>query len=310
MKIIFFGSDDFALAHLKVLIASSHQVVACVTPTDKPKGRGLAVVFSPVKACALKDHIPVLQPLDLNDPRTISQLKALDSDLFVVIAYGTWLPPKVLEIPRLFTLNVHGSLLPRYRGAAPINWAIINGDRETGLTIMRLNSKMDAGDIVSQEKIPIDNNETAVTLRAKMMDRGPSFLLKTIETIEQRSFTFKPQDKNAVTLAPKLTKALGLIDWRKGACKIHNLVRGLVPWPTAYTYYRGKVLKILETEVVEENLENFEAGEVMRVTDQGFVVKTAEKSLFIKTVHLEASKPMNASDFVLGHKLSVGERLG
>ena len=304
MNIIFFGSDDFAAAHLLSLMNSKHKVLACVTQPDRPKGRGMKVVVSPVKECAQTHKIPLLQPSSLKDRSFIEGIKDLQSDLFVVVAYGQFLPPEVLNIPSFGAVNVHASLLPKYRGAAPINWALINGEQETGISIMKINEEMDAGDILVQSKTTIDREETAVTLRAKMIKQGPDVLLKTINGLEK--CTPKAQDDGLVTFAPKLTKELGHIQWTKQAQEIHNSVRGLLPWPGAYTFYKGKLLKILETEVIEEDFSKNEPGEVSEISKEGIVVSTGNNGLLMKKVHLQDSKPMDAHSFVIGHEVEVG----
>ncbi len=306
MNIIFFGSDDFAAIHLEALFGSQHKVCACVTQPDKPRGRGMEVSASPIKEAALRKGIPVLQPTDLRERPFLSELQTFNADLFVVIAYGRLLPAEVLSIPRTFAINVHSSLLPKYRGAAPINWAIVHGERETGISIMRVAAKMDAGDIIAQQKFKILKADTAVSVRARMMETGPKLLLKTIDSIEKGTYTFTVQDDQKATLAPKLTKELGEIRWSKPARDINNLARGLLPWPGAYTYYQGKFLKILEMEVVPHNFLSYSPGEVTKVDKKGFTVATADQGLLVKTVHLEASKPMSAYQFMMGHRLEPG----
>ena len=308
MNIVFFGSDDFAAAHLKALIDSRHEVAACVTQPDKPKGRGWKVSGSTVKQCAGEHKILVLQPTRLRDEVFLSQLRCLDSDLFVVVAYGQFLPDEVLAVPHRFAVNVHSSLLPKYRGAAPINWAIVNGERQTGISIMKISSVLDAGDILVQEKIAIARDDTAVTLRTRMSQICPFFLLETMDTIEKNAYTLTPQAHEAATFAPKLTKELGRIRWDSKAEVIYNLVRGLLPWPAAYTFYKGKLLKILETEVMDKDFSVVSSGEVTEIDKKGFVVAAAGGGLRIKKVHFEASRPMEAHDFVAGHKLGVGFR--
>jgi len=306
MNIVFFGSDDFAAIHLEALFGSKHKVCACVTQPDKPRGRGMEVSVSPIKAAALRQGIPVFQPTDLREKSFMSQLQAFDTELFVVIAYGRFLPAEVLSIPRTFAINVHSSLLPKYRGAAPINWAVINGEHETGISIMRVAAKMDAGDILAQKKLKILRADTAASVRTRMMEMGPEFLLKTIDSIDKGTYTFTVQDDQKATLAPKLTKELGEIQWSKKASALHDLARGLLPWPGAYTYYQGKLLKILEAEVVSHNFLSYSPGEVTKVDKKGFTVATADQGLLVKMVHLEASKPMSAYQFMMGHRLEPG----
>lgn len=309
MNIIFFGSDDFAKAHLERLGHSAHKIVACVTPPDKEKGRGLKLTVSPIKDYALENQIPILQPVTLKAPDVINKLKSFNPDLFVVIAYGKILPPEVLAIPYICAMNVHGSLLPKYRGAAPINWAILNGEEETGLSIIKMSSTMDAGDIFSQVKISIEEKETALSLRVKMMAQGPDFLVKTIQSIEENNYTLTVQNSKDVTLAPKLTKELGKIDWEKSALQIDRLVRGLYPWPSAYTFYKGKMLKILKAEVAS-SYQSSVPGQVLDIQHDSIGVSCAQGGLLIKKVHLDSAKPMAMDDFLSGHQLKVGDKLG
>ncbi len=310
MNIIFFGSDDFALTSLEKLIESEHKVLACVTPPDKPKGRGMRMVISPIKEGALRRGIPVLEPSRLEDPPLIEQFKSFQSDLFVVVAYGRILPIEVLSIPYLCCMNVHGSWLPQYRGAAPINWAIINGEEETGISIIKMNTRMDAGDIFAQDRIKITPDDNSLTLRSKMAQLGSDLLLKTIDALEKNAYSLAGQDSSKITYAPKLTKELGLIQWNKSAPSIHNLVRGLLPWPGAYTYYQGKLLKILQTQIIPINSagKSASAGEVLEITAQGFIVATADQGLLIRQVHPESAKAIDARSFVAGYKLNVGFR--
>ncbi len=330
MNIVFFGSDDFATVHLESLIGSTHEVVACVTQPDRPKGRGMKVIVSPVKECAARNSVPVFQPTSFKDEGFVEALKQFEAEVFVVIAYGRFLSQEVLDIPTQCAINVHGSLLPKYRGAAPINWAIIKGESETGLSIIKMNVQMDAGAVLAQEKILIEAEDTSVTLRAKMMQSGPSLLLKTMEDLMGGSAVCV-QDTTAVTFAPKLTKELGHIQWEQSAEEIHNLVRGLLPWPTAYTFYKGKLLKILATEIVERDDEDCKPGEIIEISKDGFIVTTGLNRkqtsgvcvgsdftqtpevclrLLIKQVQLEGGKVMDAYSFTLGHKVEIGLLLG
>lgn len=308
MKIVFFGSDDFAQRHLEALVGSSHDILACVTQPDRPKGRGMKVAESLVKITAQKNKISVLQPAILTEQPFIDTLKKYAADLFVVIAYGRILPAAVLKIPKLFTLNVHASLLPRYRGAAPINWAIIHGDKKTGITIMKLNEQMDAGDIIEQMTLDILPADDAQTLREKMMQAGPKFLLSTLENIAANRCQFKKQNIKEVTLAPKLTKDLGKINWDKPAVEIHNLVRGLVPWPTAFTAVKDKSLKILLSQVVSQKAAT--PGQIIALSKEGILVSCRDQALLLKRVQPQDGKPMDAHAFVIGHNLKIGDRLG
>ncbi len=308
MKIIFFGSDDFAGMHMEALIKSSHQVVAAVTQPDKAKGRGMKVVFSPIKELAVKYKIPLLQPETLKDPQIVAELKSFQADLFVVIAYGKILPQEVLDIPKIMPINVHGSLLPKYRGAAPINFAVMNGDEVTGLTIIKMNAAMDAGEIIAQHEMGIRPIDDASTLRIKMMQQGKEFLVKTVDQIAQGKFSLIPQDETKVTLASKLTKGMSKIDWKQPAVIIHNQVRGLQPWPGASTFYQGKQLKIYSTSVIPDETQAA-CGEIISADKNGVVVKAGEGAVLIGEIQLEGGTKMTAQQYLVGHSLPKGSIL-
>jgi len=305
MKIVFFGSDDFAAENLQRLLAEKFAVVACVTQPDRPSGRGLQVIASPIKIIARDNNIALLQPEKLRDEDFQSKIKSFRADLFVVIAYGQILPSVLLKMPKIFCVNVHGSLLPKYRGAAPVNWAVINGDKETGFTIMKMSPKMDAGEIIIQEKLNIGDDETSESLRARMAKSSAKRLCRTINDIGAGKFNLKPQNEAEVTMAAKLTKELGKIDWDKSAAEIHNLVRGLLPWPAAYTSIQSKTLKILQTSV--DSSSAFGApGTILQITKKGIAVATGQGALVIQQVHPESGKSMPAHAFALGQRLHAG----
>jgi methionyl-tRNA formyltransferase len=311
MRIVFFGSDDFALVHLDQLVDSSHQVVACVTQPDKPKGRGMRVTYSDIKKRAQQGGVPVYQPADLHAPDFVQALRSLGSDLFVVIAYGRFLPDALLAVPKFFSVNLHASLLPKYRGAAPINWAIINGETETGLSIIKMNARMDAGQIISRYAMPIGPEETAACLRERMKTVGPAFLVETLDMIEARAGQVPATDQDAreVTRAPKVTKSMARIDWRQSAQAIHNRVRGLLPRPAAFTYLHQKRMKILHTQVQPMDVSTREPGCVIEVLPESLVVATGAQALKIFKVHMESGKPMDVSQFLRGHPVTPGLRL-
>ncbi len=308
MKIIFFGSDDFALRHLEALIDSSHEVLAVVTQPDTHKNRGMKLIVSPIKECARAHAIDVLQPTDLKEVSFIEACHKYEADLFIVIAYGRFLPQVVLDIPKICALNVHGSLLPKYRGAAPINWAIINGEKETGVSIIKLNVRMDAGDILSHVPMLITDEDTSITLRQRMMEEGAVLLLGTLDLLMQDPDhqSSEAQVEGDVTFAPKLSKECGLIDWNKSAVEIFNKIRGLLPWPGAYTMYEGKRLKFLESLVLADDCTSVRPGSIISADKMGLVVATADVGLLIKKVHLENSKPMDAHSFLIGHPIKIG----
>ena len=310
MKIVFFGSDDFAAAHLRDVIASPFTVCGCVTQPDRPKGRGMKLNVSPVKVVAEQHAVPVLQPDSLLDPGFLKALEAMGADLFVVIAYGRFLTPQLLTMPPAGAINLHPSLLPRYRGAAPINWAIIRGETRTGISIIRLNKRMDAGDVIAQTDVDIRPEDTAVTLRERMVPIGCDLLRETIDKIGRDACPSKPQDPGAVTLAPKLTKAAGQVLWdRQTAGEIHNLVRGLLPWPTAYTTLAGKTVKLLSTEPIPgETAGN--PGEIIAVDKESLTVRAAAGAVKIWQVHPESAKAMSAGELIRGYHLHSGQKVG
>ncbi len=306
MKIIFFGSDDFAAVHLEHLLTCGHELLACVTGPDKPRGRGLKLSVSLIKQIASKRQIPCLQPLSLKDSSIVENLKSYGADIFVVVAYGRLLTQEILDIPKMLCMNVHGSLLPKYRGAAPLNWAILNGDKETGVTIQKMALSLDAGDIITQEKMRIDDDENAAQLRQRMALVGAKLLVKVLGKRPLGQFLLSPQDETKATYAPKLTKEMGKIDWKKPAQSIVNQVRGLAPWPGAYTFYNGKMLKITQVQISTEDTVKFTPGEVINVSRNGFHVACSDKALLIKEVQPEAGKVMPAISFVAGYKIVQG----
>lgn len=305
MRIVFFGSDDFAGTCLKEILKSSHEIVACVTQPDTRQGRGMKLSLSPIKQIAFDDDLLCLQPDSLKESSVIEALRFLQADLFVVVAYGKILSETILNIPKLFCVNVHGSLLPKYRGAAPVNWAIINGENETGVTIMKMNAKMDAGDIISQEVMPLSNEITSDVLREQMAQVGAKLLVTTLDQIAQGSYACTAQDEAQVTVAHKLTKEMGRIDWNQPAIDIERRIRGLKPWPGTYCMYKGKILKILQASVVQGA---GSSGDILEISKNGITVACSHDALLIKEVHLEASKPALAHSFLQGHPLKIGQK--
>jgi methionyl-tRNA formyltransferase len=309
MRILFFGCDDFAAVNLRRLLDDGHKVVGLVTQPDKPKGRGLHVIYSPTKEIALSKSIEVFQPATLKEQAAMDTLKAFTADLFVVIAYGLFLPEKVLKLPKHFCVNVHASLLPKYRGAAPINWAIINGEKETGVTLMKMNTTMDGGEIIAQARCEVPGNMTSAALRVRLASIGAELLSDMIPEIKVGKYQLVPQDAQQVTRAPKMHKDLGHIQWTESAKRIHDLVRGTQPWPGAFTFLRGKLLKILDTAVVD-TMAKGKPGEIVELHKDGFFVQAGDRAVLIRKVHPANSKPMDARAFLAGHKLTVGEVLG
>jgi len=311
MRIVFFGSAHFAVPALEVLIKNKHEIVCVVTQPDKQKGRHLQLSATDVKSTASAAKLKIFQPENINSKESVKFLKNLEADLFIVVAYGQILSQEVLDTPKLMPINIHASLLPRYRGAAPINWAIINGDKLSGVTIMYVTRKMDCGPIMLQKEIKIEDKDTSVSLEEKLSQAGAQLLIEALTLIDQRDYRLIDQDEEKVVLAPKMTKEIGLIDWNTPATDIHNQIRGVLPWPGAFTSYRKKLLKIFQADVLPI-FPNHKpvCGEVVRADKHGIVVACARGFLEVKELQLEAGKRMSAQNFIIGHKLTLGEILG
>jgi methionyl-tRNA formyltransferase len=310
MRIVFMGTPEFAVPSLHAIKKSSHELAGVVTAPDKPVGRGLKVQPSPVKQVALNFSVPTFQPNELNDPEFIAQVTELHADLFVVVAFRI-LPASVFGIPPKGTINLHASLLPKYRGAAPINWAIINGENETGVTTIFIQEKVDAGDLILQKRLAIGDEETAGELHDRLSTAGAELLRETIDLIA-KGIAPRRQQTGEPTRAPKLTKELMQIDWQRPAARIKNLIRGLSPSPGAFTFLHGKILKILRARLAAVSELRGKPGEVIRVdlkTGQ-IVVASGVGDLEIIELQLEGKRSMSAKEFLLGHALKAGERLG
>lgn len=303
------GTPDPAATCLKALIEAKETVIAVITQPDRPKGRGLKVTPSPVKDIALHYNIAVHQPEKIKDAKAIELIKSLNPDLIVVVAYGKILPKEILGIPKYGAINVHASLLPKYRGAAPVQQALLNGEKETGVTIMRMEEALDTGDIIVQKSVPIADGDNTQTLTEKLFDVGSKLLVETIKLIESGKASGVKQDERLMSYAPALKKETGLIDWKRSAKEIFNQIRACNPWPVAYTYFNGKMLKILSAEVGLAT-KIFDPGEVIDcVRDEGFIVAAGSGTIYVKEVQLEGGKRMHAWEFLIGHKIKVGDVL-
>jgi methionyl-tRNA formyltransferase len=312
MKIVFFGTAEFAIPSLRALIGSTHEVVTVVTQPDRARGRNLKLSPPPVKVLAETRGIPVYQPADASCPEAVARLQALAPDLFVVIAFGQILGKEALAIPKKYSVNVHGSMLPRWRGAAPTNWAIMSGDSASGVTVIRMNERMDEGDIIAARETTIDAGETNITLGERLSEMGAGLLLESLELIGRGTERFARQREDQATTAPKLRKEDGLIDWRLDAGAICRRVRGLIPWPGAYTYLGDKALKILAVEACDCPANTAaEAGEVMEVVKgKGVVVKAGSGAVAVTHLQIEGKKALDADAFVRGHRIAEGDRFG
>lgn len=307
MNIIFMGTPEFAVPTLKKLHLSKHLILAVVTQPDRPKGRGREMQPSPVKKFALESGLETLQPEKAREPGFLEALRRLQPDLIVVAAYGQILSEEFLAIPKHFCMNLHSSLLPKHRGAAPINWAIINGDKETGVTIMKIAKELDSGDILLAAKTPIKETDDAQTLHDTLAEMGASLILETISLLEQNSLTFTPQDDLQSSYAHKLKKTDGLIQWEQEAETIRNRIRGLEPWPGAYTFFKGSRLRVCKAETTEGDRRD-QAGRIVRISDYGMEVGASQGRLIITELQPEGKKRMSAKSFLRGHAVEVGDR--
>lgn len=311
MKIIYMGTPDFAVAPLEAILKAGHEVTAVVTQPDRQKGRGREVQYSPVKECALSYGIPVLQPLKIKEKDAVEELRKYPADIFVVAAFGQLLSEEILNMPRLGCINIHASLLPAYRGAAPIQWCVINGEEKTGVTIMQMAKGMDTGDILLQKEVVLDEKETGGSLFDRLMETGAELIVEVLPKIEVGELTPVVQKEELATYAGKITKDMGNIDFAKSAVTIERLIRGLNPWPSAFTHYKGKILKIWEADVVSEcaNAENPVPGTVIAMDKESFTLATGEGALRIRSLQPEGKKRMSCAEFMRGYEVKVGEAL-
>lgn len=302
LRIIFMGTPEFAVPGLQILVENGYQVVAVVTAPDKPKGRGQKVIPSPVKEYALSQGIPVLQPTNLKYPEFLEELSSYHANLQIVIAFRM-LPEAVWNMPAIGTFNLHASLLPQYRGAAPINWAIIKGEKETGLTTFFLKHEIDTGNILFQEKEPIHPEDTAGSLYERLMHKGARLVLKTVQAIEAQNYQQQPQADAAATHAPKIFKETCQIDWHKPAESIRHFVRGLSPYPAAWTELKGQHCKIYQVTLKGEAAPEKEPGELVTDNKNFIAIKAADQLVYIEELQLQGKKRMSAKDFLRGNKL-------
>ena len=308
MKIVFMGTPDFAKGALEALIAAGHEITAVVTQPDKAKGRSKELQFPPVKECALAHNIPVMQPVRIKTPEAIAELARYEADVFVVAAFGQILSQEILDMPPYGSLNIHGSLLPKYRGASPIQQVIVDGEKETGVTIMQMDAGIDTGDMLYKRSIEIEDTDTFETLHDKLMVLGGEAIVEALELLEDDALVPEKQDDALSCHAKLITKEMGNIDFTKKAIEINRLVRGLNPWPSAYTFYKGKQMKVWETKVADRTCDK-QPGTITEVTKDAIKVACGEGVLEIYSLQLEGKKRMSAHDFLLGVKVQEGEQL-
>lgn len=320
MRIVFMGTPDFSVPALKALVEAGHQVIAVVTQPDKPKGRGKEVQMTPVKIQAMEYGIPVYQPAKVREASFVEVLKGLEADVYVVIAFGQILPKAVLELPKYGCINIHASLLPKYRGAAPIQWCVIDGEGETGITTMMMDVGLDTGDMLEKAVIPIEEKETGGSLHDKLSMAGGDLILSTLKKLEEGTLVRTPQTDEGTCYAKMLTKSLGDIDWNQDAVSIERLIRGLNPWPSAYTMWNGKTIKIWAADVIAgREAADFLSesgvpaetgtapGTVVCSDKRGLVVCTGGGLLSIRELQMEGKKRMDTPAFLRGYPIPAGD---
>ena len=306
MRIVFMGTPEFAVPSLKAIAETGYDICGVFTQPDKPKNRGLKLQASPVKEYALSEKLPVFQPVKMRDGEALAILQGLKPDLIVVAAYGKILPVDILQLPPLGCVNVHSSLLPKYRGAAPINWAILNGENETGVTIQRMAEGVDTGDILAQSSTPIGINENAVQLTARLAQMGAQLLLETVGKLETGSAAAAPQDEDLASHAPMLSKELSPMDWGKTARQLHDQVRGLCPWPSAAAVLDGTRCKIIRTCLLDEQTDQ-QPGTVLQTDKKRLRIACGDgRVLEILELQPDGKKAMSAAAFLMGHPIQTG----
>lgn len=315
MRAVFMGTPEIAATVLKSVLASKHEVIAVVTQPDKPKGRGHEMAFPPVKEVALAADIPVMQPQRARDEAFIEELKALNPDIILVAAYGKLLPKAILDMPKFGCINVHASLLPKYRGASPIQWAVLNGDEKSGVTIMHMAETMDTGDIIMSKEVVLAEDETAGTLHDKLAEIGGPLLIEAMDALETGRAPRIRQNDEEATHVTMLDKTMGNLDFSKPAVQLERFIRGLNPWPTAYTKLDGKMLKLWRAEVIPAEEAGKEAkgvapGTIIGIYKDAFTVLTGDGILRVKELQLEGKRKMTAEEFLRGFSLEVGTVLG
>lgn len=310
MKIVFMGTPDYAVGALEALIRAGHEITAVVTQPDKAKGRSGSLQPPPVKVCAVEHDIPVFQPERIKRPEAVEQLKTYEADVFIVAAFGQILSQEILDMPKYGCLNIHASLLPKYRGASPIQHVIIDGEEKTGITIMQMDAGIDTGDILYQKELPIDRQDTYSTLYEKLTGLGGLAIVEALELLLQGALQPRKQRDEDCCYARIITKDMGRIDFAGNALSIERLIHGMDPWPSAYTSYQGRQLKIWDAVAEEDDVPDMEPGTVAAVGKQDFTVATGQGILRIRELQLEGKKRMSAHDFLLGVRIAPGDKLG
>ena len=308
MRIVFMGTPDFAVPSLKALVDAGHEVPLVLTQPDRPKGRGNRIAYSEVKEAALALNLPLYQPQNLKDEESAERIGKEKPDVIAVAAFGQLLPKQILDIPRLCCVNVHASLLPKYRGASPIQWTVLNGDKEGGVTIQKMAEGLDTGDILSQRSLELATDETAGSLFEKLSVLGASLLTETLELLEQGKIVPRPQDEALATKTGRIDKSFGRIDWEQSAVELERFIRAMDPWPGSYTFLQGRMFKLKAAEPVPTETKGA-PGTVLSADERGILIAAGDGALLLKTVQLEGKKAMDAAEFLRGHAVRVGEVL-
>lgn len=312
MKIIFMGTPEFSVGTLKSLIEAEHEITLVVTQPDKPKGRGHQMQMSPVKEFAIEQSLPLFQPIRMRNKEKIAYLKEFEADVIVVVAYGQILPKEILDFPKFGCINVHASLLPKYRGAAPIQWAVINGDEKTGVTIQRMDEGIDTGDIILEKEIQLEEKETGGSLFLRLETVGASACVEALDLIESNQATYHPQENEQASFTTLIHKKMGEIDFSQSKIQIERLIRGLNPWPSAFTFWSQKNVKLWSANVREDEEEwvNYGPGMVCQLTKELLVIKTIDGGIQINELQMEGKKRMSIADFLRGNNIQLGDQLG
>ncbi len=310
MKIVFMGTPDFSVGTLEKIVAAGHEVACVVTQPDKPRGRGKEMQPTPVKVAALQHELPVYQPKRVRDPEAVEKIRSYEPDVIVVVAFGQIIPQQILDIPRYGCINVHASLLPKYRGAAPIQWAVLDGEKVSGVTIMRMDAGLDTGDMIAKVEVPLDESETAGTLFDKLSTAGAKLLVQTLPSLADGTAVYEKQPEESPTpYARMIKKQDGEINWARSAEEIERWIRGMSPWPSAYTHLGNKTLKIW-TAKAEEGQKNCAPGTVLEAGKEGLVVSAGHGALRLLEIQLEGKKRMEAEAFLRGFSIERGTVLG
>lgn len=310
MKVIYMGTPDFAVGALENIIKAGHEVTLVVTQPDKPKGRSKELVAPPVKVAAMAHNIPVFQPDKIKKSESVEYLRQYEADVFVVCAFGQILSSEILNMPKYGCINIHASLLPKYRGAAPIQWVIINGEKETGVTIMQMDEGLDTGDMLYTGSVEISSDETGESLHDKLSELGSNLIVEALDKLEKGELKRTPQPDGELFYARMLTKEMGCIDWNKSSVEIERLIRGLSPWPGTSTILDGKTLKICSAQIGQSDNKDDVVGSICEVGKNSFTVKCKEGTIEVLSVKPEGKKEMSVHDFLLGKKIEKGTILG